>query len=181
MGGRRQYAALMTYENTHPVRRVTVGSMFADIDEELAPVVERCWQAGIRTLTCCQDAGESNASWVEMLPHMSAYVDARKGWGFIDFPIDDGLHFLDAVANAGPRDAFYVRMVHWAAPDAWERRASAMDRAMRNEKQTSDFNLNMLQVCFPGYDVAEIVRRLDGHLAGRVVPPAPADWSTVGR
>ena len=70
MGGRRQYAAPVTYENTHPVRRVTMGSMFADIDEALAPVVERCWQAGIRTLTRCQDAGESNASWVEMLPHM---------------------------------------------------------------------------------------------------------------
>jgi hypothetical protein len=39
----------------------------------------------------------------------------------------------------------------------------------------------MVQVCFPRYDVAEIVRRLDGHLAGRVVPPAPVDWSTVGR
>jgi hypothetical protein len=72
-------------------------------------------------------------------------------------------------------------MVHWATPDAWERRASAMDRAMRDETQASDFNLDTLQVCFPRYDVAEIVRRLEGHLAGRVVPPAPADWGTVGR
>ena len=72
-------------------------------------------------------------------------------------------------------------MTHWAAPDAWERNATAMDAALRDEGQPSDFSLGMLQVVFPAYDIPEIVRRLHNHMAGRVVVPAPADWTTVGR
>jgi hypothetical protein len=167
--------------NVHPVWHITVGNLSADIDEKIAPIIETCWRSGFRTLTSCQDAGESNANWVELLPHMSAYVESHKGWAFIDFPIDSGLAFLSAVANAGPRDAFYVRMTHWAAPDAWERRSAAMDAAMHDESQPSNFQLSMLQVCLPGYDIPELHRRLLNHLAGRTVPPAPADWTTVSR
>jgi hypothetical protein len=31
------------------------------------------------------------------------------------------------------------------------------------------------------YDIPEITRRLTEHAAGRLIPPAPTDWSTVGR
>ncbi|WP_328792918.1 MULTISPECIES: hypothetical protein [unclassified Streptomyces] len=95
----------------------------------------------------------------------------------IDFPVDGGLSFLSAVANAGPRDAFYVRMTHWAAPDA----IKPMDAAMFQGDQPSDFALRPLQVSFPAYDLPELTWRLREHIAGRTVPPAPADWSTVGR
>ena len=94
--------------NVHPVRTVRVGDRSADIDEMLAPLVEALWRNGFQTFTSCQDAGESNADWVDLLPHMAAYVESRKGWAFIDLPMQDGLRFLTAVAQAGPRDAFYV-------------------------------------------------------------------------
>jgi hypothetical protein len=49
------------YANVHPVTTVRVGSMVAEIDQMLAPVIEATWRNGIQTLTSCQDAGESNA------------------------------------------------------------------------------------------------------------------------
>lgn len=155
--------------------------MCAEIDEQLAPVVEALWRNGFRTLTSCQDAGESNADWVELLPHMAAYVESRRGWAFIDFPVDDGLAFLTAIAKAGPRDAFYVRMTHWAAPDAWDVSVRPFDVAMLDETRESDFALRLLQVCFPVDDLAEILRRLERYEAGDLVAAAPADWTTVGR
>jgi hypothetical protein len=91
--------------------------MCAEIDERLAPVVGALWRAGFKTLTSCQDAGESSADWADLLPHMAVCVESRRGWGFIDFPVGSGMVFLTAIAKAGPRDAFYVRMTHWAAPD----------------------------------------------------------------
>ena len=94
--------------NLHPVRRVTMGEMSADIDEELAPIVEVIWRLGLTTWTSCQNAGESNAGWPEQLPHMAPIIAAQLGRAYIDFPIDDGLAFLTAMAQAGPRDAFYL-------------------------------------------------------------------------
>ncbi|WP_327388927.1 hypothetical protein [Streptomyces sp. NBC_01207] len=108
-------------------------------------------------------------------------MESRRGWMLIDFPVDSGLSFLSAVANAGARDAFYVRMTHWAAPDAWDVKIKPMDAAMFQGDQPSDFALRPLQVSFPAYDLPELTRRLREHIAGRTVPPAPADWSTVGR
>jgi hypothetical protein len=112
---------------------------------------------------------------------MAHYVDSRRGWMLIDFPIDSGLAFLAAVANAGPRDAFYVRMTHWAAPDAWNVTIKPMDDAMRQPHLASRFHLRLLQVSFPGYDLPELLRRLHEHAAGRSVAPAPADLTTIGR
>lgn len=117
-------------ENLHPVRRVTVGDLSADIDEELAPIIEVVWRLGLTTWTSCQNAGESNAGWPKKLPHMAPIVNAQMGWSYIDFPIDDGLTFLTALAQAGPRDAFHLRMAHWAAPDSWDVSARPMDRAL---------------------------------------------------
>ncbi|MFJ8043900.1 hypothetical protein ACIRBX_25700 [Kitasatospora sp. NPDC096147] len=168
-------------EGTHPTVPVRVGHHQAQIDELLAPAIEACWRSGFETFTCCQDLGESNAGWTEKLPHMAAYVDSRRGWMLIDFPIDSGLAFLSAVANSGPRDAFYVRMTHWAAPDAWDVRIKPMDAAMFREESASQFGLRLLQVSFPAYDLPELTRRLGEYAAGRLVEPGPVDWSTVGR
>ncbi|MFJ9696328.1 hypothetical protein [Kitasatospora sp. NPDC101183] len=172
---------MTTGEGTHPTVLVRVGHREAEIDELLAPVIEACWRGGFETLICCQDAGESNTSWAKKLPHMAAYAEARRGWSFIDFPIDSGLAFLTAVANAGPRDAFYVRMTHWAAPQAWDVSIRPMDPAVFRAEQPSEFRLRHLQVLLPGHDLPELTRRLHEHAAGRRVAPAPADWSTVGR
>ncbi|MEU2060955.1 hypothetical protein [Streptomyces sp. NPDC013455] len=172
---------MTSYEGTHPTVPVRVGDRHAQIDERLAPTIQAIWECGLDTFTCCQDLAESNASWPEKLPHMAQWVESHRGWMLIDFPVDSGLAFLSAVANAGPRDAFYVRMTHWAAPDAWKVTIKPMDAAMFRADQPSDFGLRLLQVSFPGYDLPELTRRLREHAAGRTVPPAPADWSTVGR
>ena len=169
------------YDNTHPLTTVTVCDTTAEIDAMIAPLVEATWRAGFTTLTSCQDAGESNTDWVDKLPHMADYVARNKGWAFIDFPVDHGLAFLDAVARTGTRDAFYVRMVHWAAPDAWRVNARPYDAAMFDESRQSAFGISLLQVLLPQYDIAEATRRLTAFAAGDVVPPAPADWTTVGR
>jgi hypothetical protein len=168
-------------EGTHPTVEIRVGQRRAQIDEELAPTIEALWRTGFETFSCCQNLGESNVSWVEKLPHMADYVELRQGWMLIDFPVESGLAFLTALANAGPRDAFYVRMTHWAAPDAWDVKIKPMDVAMFREESESRFELRLLQVSFPGYDLREANRRLGEHAAGHSVAPAPADWSTVGR
>lgn len=172
---------MTSYEGTHPTVLVRVGNLHAQIDEQLAPAIQAIWECGIDTFTCCQDLAESNADWPAKLPHMAEWVESRRGWMLIDFPVDSGLSFLSAVANAGPRDAFYVRMTHWAALDAWDVKIKPMDAAMFQGDQPSDFALRLLQVSFPAYDLPELTRRLREHIAGRTVPPAPADWSTVGR
>ncbi|MEV4132086.1 hypothetical protein AB0J72_07960 [Dactylosporangium sp. NPDC049742] len=168
-------------DNIHPLRTVHVGTRRAEVDELLAPLIELLWREGLHTLTSCQDAGESNASWVDVLPHMAAFIESRRGWAFIDFPVDDGLWFLTALANAGPRDAFYARMTHWAAPDAWDVKIRPSDVAMFDWPQPSKFENRLLQVCFPVTDLPEMLRRLRQHQAGEFVAPAPADLTTVGR
>jgi hypothetical protein len=112
---------------------------------------------------------------------MASFVAASKGWAFIDFGVDEGLAFLDAIARAGARDAFYVRMVHWAAPDAWRVEVKPYDAAMFDETVPSRFHLPLMNVMFPQFDIGEIVRRLNDHANGQLVPPASTDWSTVGR
>ncbi|GAA0468021.1 hypothetical protein Ade02nite_78810 [Paractinoplanes deccanensis] len=167
--------------NVHPTVTVRVGDRSAEIDELIAPLISALWRTGFTTLTSCQDAGESNASWAEKLPHMITYVESRKGWAFVDFPIQDGLRFLTALAQAGPRDAFYVRTTHWAAPQAWQVTVKPMDLAMFDETMPSSFALRLLQVCFPATDLPEIENRLNRWSAGELVPPAPTDWASVGR
>ncbi|MEJ3742780.1 hypothetical protein WEI85_05780 [Actinomycetes bacterium KLBMP 9797] len=72
-------------------------------------------------------------------------------------------------------------MVHWAAPDAWRINVKPYDTAMFDETTPSNFQLRLMQVMFPQYDIAEIVRRLNDHAAGQIIPPTPTDWTTVGR
>ena len=86
----------------HPVRQVSVGELSADIDEELAPIIEVIWRLGLRTWTSCQNQGESKASWGDTLPHIVPIVGAQLGWAYIDFPREEGLAFLTALAQAGP-------------------------------------------------------------------------------
>jgi hypothetical protein len=117
----------------------------------------------------------------EQLPHMAPSWRHKLGWAYIDFPLDDGIAFLTALAQAGPRDAFYLRMAHWAALDSWDVSARPMDAATFEQQQQSRFALRLLLVRFPSYDRAEILRRLADYEAGRLVAPGPIDRSSMGR
>ncbi|WP_127500742.1 hypothetical protein [Actinoplanes solisilvae] len=166
-------------DNLHPVRTVTVGHLSADIDEDLAPIIEVIWRLGLTTWTCCQDAGESNADWPKQLPHMAPIIAAQVGWSYIDFPVDDGLAFLTGLAQAGPRDDFYLRMTHWAAPDSWDVSARPWDPAILDPTRESRFGLKLLLVRFPNYDRPEMLHRLTAYEAGALTVPGPIDRSSM--
>ena len=168
-------------ENFHPTTRlVDPKGERADIDVELAPLVQLLWRLGIETITCCQDVGESIAPLARDLPHVASEAERLRGSAQVDFPIDAGLRFLTAVARAGPRDDLYVRMVHWLAPGAWEVSVRAEDLAVDEDDQPSEFDLGyMMLVRFPRTDLHEILRRLEAFEKGGLYPPGPADWSTV--
>jgi hypothetical protein len=166
-------------DNYHPLRTVRVGSRSANVDEQLAPLITELWMNGFATMSSCQDGGEGLADLARQQAHLATYADLRRGFAYVDFTVHSGLTFLTAVANAGPRDAFYVRMVHWAAPDAWDASVKVDDDAASDERRESAFGLWMLQIHFPKYDIPEITRRLVNFRAGRLVAPAPTDWTTV--
>jgi len=97
-------------ENFHPTTRlVDPKGEPADIDVELAPLVQLLWRLGIETITCCQDVGESIAPLARDLPHVASEAKRLRGSAQVDFPIDAGLRFLTAVARAGGLEPPHIR------------------------------------------------------------------------
>jgi hypothetical protein len=150
-----------------------------EIDRDLVPLVERLWRVGFETISCCQDSGEAIQRIVHFSPHLADEARRQLGYAQVDFTVESGLAFLTGIANAGPRDDFYVRMVHWAAPNAWHVTARPDDVATDDETQPSEFDLWSLQVSFPWSDLDEIVRRLDAYERRELSPPGPIDWSSI--
>lgn len=69
----------------HPTRPVAVGDLRADVDVEIAPLVEAVWRLGLRTLSSCQD---------------DAWGRPRGGFVRLVFAtFDDGAAFLDAAGR----------------------------------------------------------------------------------
>jgi hypothetical protein len=76
------------------------------IDVEMVPLIQALWLAGYRTITCCQDLGES----VTISPRHAAYW---RGRALLELPAADALALAElAAAHGFP--------MHWADPDAWE-------------------------------------------------------------
>jgi hypothetical protein len=156
-----------------------------DIDEGLAPLITEMWAAEIDTLDCCQDVEESLAELTGQLPHLLERPAGRAQIGF--HSLDDVRLFYEALANAGPRDDFYVRMVHWVAPGAWQLKAQvpcdvAVEDAMEAavEPGQSRFEVSgWVWLAFPCTDIDEMLRRMVGHNAGRRNVAGPVDWSSV--
>jgi hypothetical protein len=154
-----------------------------DIDEMLVDLIQEVWRAGIETVSCCEDAGDISELLNTAFPHLAARKAYLANRCYVDFPSDgEAATFLSAVADAGPRDEFYVRMVHWAAPGAWLKSLSFDDMGMSDDdviEHASDFVPSMVQVLFPQPDVPEVVARLQRHNAG--VPPTlgEIDWRSV--
>jgi hypothetical protein len=137
------------------------------------------WASGFETISSCQDAAEDLESFAISKPHMRREVEYLRGYSYVDFDVKSGLASLDAIANAGPRDAFYVRMVHWAAPGAWQVSIRPDDVAADDETLPSRFGFWMLKVAFPKTDLDEIIRRLTARRRGYVARPGPVDWTSV--
>jgi hypothetical protein len=91
-----------------------------EVDEMLAPFIKELWAAGIDTVTCCQDAGESWARMVDRSPHLATRATLDAGYAYVEFfGADDAAEFMTVVANAGPYGKFYRRMTRWLEPGGW--------------------------------------------------------------
>jgi len=178
-------------ERTHPAMTVSHGDLAAEVDIELAPLILETWRAGIATIHSCQDMGENVADLAARLPHLDDFVRRESGRANIGFAGSGSLEaFLDALANAGPRDAFYERMVHWAAPGAWQLVVAVRDQGLRADEEEiggpapdgtplSRLEAVSFQVRFPRADVDEMTERMRRRNRGEVVALGRPTWATI--
>jgi hypothetical protein len=173
---------------THPTTTVTHGDRAAEVDVELAPLVLEIWRAGIETIHSCQDVGENVAGLAAGLPHLADVVRRETGRASIGFARGDAVvAFLEVLANAGPRDRFYERMVHWASPAAWQLVLGVQDQGLRDGDAgegvdgtpLSRLVLASFQVRFPRTDADEITARLRRHNRGEAVALGLPTWEAI--
>lgn len=170
---------------THPATTVAHGALIAEVDLELAPLILEIWKAGITTIHSCQDVGENIAGLAERLPHLAGLVGRERGRASIGFPDSpSALAFLEALANAGACDPFYERMLHWAAPDAWQVAVAVRDEGLRAGEPGSATPPSRLapvsfQVRFPRSDVGQVLERMVRHNRGDPVSRTPPTWAAI--
>jgi hypothetical protein len=158
----------MSGGNHHAVKVLTTpDGETVEVDEALASVVQEIWRAEIITVSCCQDAGDAGSEPSELPPHLAEHYRHSTGYAYIDFLDDEeAAAFLSVVANQGPRgprDAFYTRMVHWAAAGAWRKKTHFWDAGMDDAGRKAEFYPSFVQISFPVSDIREITRRLRRH------------------
>jgi len=161
--------------------------MTAEVDVELAPLVLEIWRAGIGTIHSCQDVGENVAGLAERLPHLAVVVERERGRASIGFPDSpSALAFLEALANAGPREALYERMVHWASPGAWQLVLAVQDEGLKTGEDEppdgtprSRLAAASFQVRFPRSDVGEVLERIRRHNRGDEVARGHPTWAAI--
>jgi hypothetical protein len=174
-------------KNHHPFELISDGDRSAEVDEEIAPLVLELWKANIDTSSCCQDAGEALADLPTHFPHLRSRVESDLGRAYIDFPSpEDACLFMEAVANSGPRDAFYERMVHWCSPGAWSKTISLDDWGIEEGEELapdgtrlSRFEPHLVQISFPRSDIPEIIERLRRFHTGETPALGEPTWLTV--
>jgi hypothetical protein len=178
----------MARVRTHPVTVVAHGAWSAEIDLELSALVLEVWRAGIETIHSCQDVGENIASLVAELPHLKAVAGRELGRASIGFADLAGLlAFQEALANAGARDGFYERILHWASPDAWQCVIGLRDPGLEGEEAPtgsdgsprSHLAAASFQVRFPRSDVEEATDRLRRHNLQEAVPLGRPTWASI--
>ena len=177
---------------THPATVVVHGDLAAEVDLELAPLVLEIWRAGLETIHSCQDVGENLVDLAVHLPHLAGIVQRETGRASIGFPDAEAvLAFLDALANAGPRDELYERMAHWASPAAWQLVLGIQDQGLEREEAKgpgrmapdgtplSHFAAASFQVRFPRSDAAEMTQRMRLHNRGEPVALGRPTWAAL--
>lgn len=178
---------------THPATIVERGDLTVEVDLELAPLVREIWRAGIETIHSCQDAGENLAELATRLSHVAEIARRELGRASIGFSgVEPVMGFLDALANAGPRDEFYERMAHWAAPDAWQLVLGLQDVGLGGDDEDptgqrlapdgtplSQFGVGSFQVRFPRSDIGEMTERMRRHNRGEAVALGRPTWASI--
>jgi len=157
---------------THPATVVALRGWSAEVDVELVPLVLEVWRSGIQTIHSCQDVGENIAGLVAEQPHLEPVAEREAGRASIGFADVAGLlAFHDALANAGPRDSFYERILHWATPDAWQCVIGLQEQGLDSEdgpqapsgNPPSHLAAASFQVRFPRSDIEEATERMRLH------------------
>lgn len=148
-------------DSTHPHLQVHLGETTVEIDEQMADLIVECYRAGIDTTGCCQNTGDTEF----FAHHTIAGGRCGNGRAYVSFATRrDLVDFHTATATGGPRDEFYERAVHWAAPDAWLRTITLDDLGLSDTDDEAPNPPNMVpstyQVEFPTTDIPEIVTRL---------------------
>ena len=178
---------------THPAAVVVHGEMAAEVDLDLGSLIVEIWRAGIETIHSCQDVGENIGGLAAQLPHLAETARRELGRASIGFPSAEPLLvFLEALANAGPRDLFYERMAHWASPDAWQLMLGLQDLALERDEgdpgaqglapdgtPRSRFGVVSFQVRFPCGDADEMTERMRRHNRGDAVPLGRPTWEAI--
>jgi hypothetical protein len=145
---------MTTTDNHHPTVHLVAGGFEADVDEDLAPILRLTWEAGIETMSGCQNAAEGMADLLEREPHMVAYVEAHKDRAYIDFYPGGIEAFLTLVSNGKPDDEMDYRIYHWCAPGAWGKRLHVLP-------WDGVFQIQGAQLSFPVSDIPLIVECLE--------------------
>ena len=95
-------------EEPHKTVSVNIGEMMADIDIKIAPLIEEIWKADFHTFNSCQD---NQPYWKPA---------SQTGVIWIEFDLDDGLQFLNIIADeySDDYDSLYNRIRHgWETED----------------------------------------------------------------
>jgi hypothetical protein len=107
------------------------------IDVAMVPLVQALWAAGYRTVTCCQDFGESVAA---TSPRRAAYWKGRVN---LELPSTDACALAElAAAHGFP--------MHWADDNAWEMSAPVLMLGARA------LLMDLVQVKFPASQLDEL-------------------------
>lgn len=150
--GLHVYKRLPTH---HKQVKVRVGEWEADVDEELAPLIEQLWKAGIATVLSCQEN--------------------RPGVAWIMFLMAEDLStFLDIVAEYDPDEASLYRRISLASDleECWEYDLRPQDAALHEEflgggveewhEGEACFYFNV-SVRFPRTDLPTLLQRMMWH------------------
>ena len=147
----------------HPQVMVTAGGLSDEVDEDLAPLLELLWGAGIRTVLSCQSHPPTGKVWI-----------AFESGG-------DAERFLEAVQSGGPADD-WARAEHWYFgiyeatasgrvppiskphhPAGWEFYASVHEESGPEDPQFA-IHLDLL---FPPEDLQHVIARVGASLSRR--------------
>lgn len=139
---------------------VTAGAWSDEVDEQLAPLFELLWRAGIETVLSCQCHPPTGKVWI-------GFASGR-----------DAERFLDAVRKGGPADD-WSRAEHWyfgvyepvasgrsspisapLHPEGWEFHASVHEVGSANDTRLAIH----VDVLFPPEDLPRVITRVRASL-----------------
>tara|TARA_R110002049_G_scaffold4601_5_gene32473 strand:- start:662486 stop:662992 length:507 start_codon:yes stop_codon:yes gene_type:complete len=147
----------------HATKIVSVGDQQAEIDVELAPLIEQMWRVGISTMMCCQET-DPGIAWIEF--------DS----------VEDLMKFLNLVVPYDPNPESLYSRVNWQRTavdpaDCWEFQFNLLDILKDQQEQTEDGFSHFMPTVgayFPRSDIRGIYERLETYsnyesLTGRAV------------